>query len=43
MMGYLVPAADAPAGAAELHDAVLQNQSQFNAAFPYLKTPTPGS
>jgi hypothetical protein len=43
MMGYLVPAAQAPAGAVPLHDAVLQNQSQFDAAFPYLKVPNPGS
>jgi hypothetical protein len=43
MMGYLLPAADAPAGAAPLHDAVLQDASQFDAEFPYLKTPNPGS
>jgi hypothetical protein len=43
MMGYLLSAADAPAGAAPLHDAVLQDASQFDDAFPYLKTPNPGS
>jgi len=43
MMGYLLPADDAPAGAAPLHDAVLQDQSQFDAVFPYLKTPNSGS
>ncbi|HEV8548951.1 MAG TPA: DUF4331 domain-containing protein [Polyangiaceae bacterium] len=43
MMGYLLSAADAPAGAAPLHDAVLQDASQFDEVFPYLKTPNPGS
>jgi len=43
MMGYLLPADVAPAGAAPLHDAVLQDASQFDDAFPYLKTPNTGS
>jgi hypothetical protein len=25
------------------HDAVLQDDSQFDAVFPYLKTPKPGA
>ena len=43
MMGYLLSAEQAPAGAAPLHDAVLQDASQFDAVFPYLKTPNSGS
>jgi len=43
VMGYLLSAADAPAGSAPLHDAVLQDASQFDAQFPYLKTPTGGT
>jgi hypothetical protein len=42
-MGYLLPAADAPAGQVPFHDAVLQDDSQFDAVFPYLKTPKPGA
>jgi hypothetical protein len=43
MMGYLLPAADAPSGSLGFTDAVLQEDSQFDAVFPYLRTPTPGS
>jgi hypothetical protein len=43
MMGYLLSADDAPTGAAPLHDAVLQDASQFDEVFPYLKTPNPGT
>jgi hypothetical protein len=43
VMGRLLTTTEAPAGPVPLHDAVLQDQSQFNATFPYLKTPTGGS
>ncbi len=43
VMGRLLTTTEAPAGPAPLHDAVLQDASQFDAAFPYLKTPTGGS
>jgi hypothetical protein len=42
-MGYLLPAADAPSGQLGFTDAVLQADSQFDATFPYLKTPLPGA
>jgi hypothetical protein len=42
-MGYLLPAADAPSGQLGFTDAVLQADSQFDAVFPYLKTPLPGA
>ncbi|MEW9897128.1 DUF4331 domain-containing protein [Chitinivorax sp. PXF-14] len=35
--------ADAPAGGIDFTDGALVNDSQFDAAFPYLKTPLPGS
>jgi hypothetical protein len=35
--------ADAPAGDAPLTDGALVNDSFFDNAFPYLKTPLPGS
>ncbi|MHB8745350.1 MAG: DUF4331 domain-containing protein [Gammaproteobacteria bacterium] len=35
--------ADAPAGDAPLTDGALVNDSMFDAAFPYLRTPLPGS
>jgi hypothetical protein len=41
--GYLLSTADAPAGDLPFHDAVLQNASQFDSVFPYLKSPNPGS
>jgi hypothetical protein len=43
VMGYLLPMADAPSGQLGFTDAVLQDDSQFGAAFPYLLTPTPGA
>ena len=43
VMGYLLPAADAPSGQLGFTDATLQDDSQFEAAFPYLRTPTPGA
>lgn len=42
-MGYLLPMAEAPSGQIPFTDAVLQEASQFDAAFPYLKTPLPGA
>jgi hypothetical protein len=42
-MGYLLPAASAPAGQVAFTDATLQEDSQFDAAFPYLTTPLPGA
>lgn len=43
VMGYLLPVTAAPSRLVELHDAVLQDQSQFDTAFPYLKTPNSGT
>ncbi len=42
-MGVLLSDNDAPAGGVEFHDAVLQNASQFDSVFPYLKTPNAGT
>ena len=42
-MGALLSTNDAPAGSVPFHDAVLQDQTDFDAAFPYLKTPNPGT
>lgn len=36
-------AADAPSGSLPFTDGTLQNASQFDSTFPYLKTPIPGS
>jgi hypothetical protein len=43
MMGYLLPSTVAPSRAVPLHDAVLQDVSQFDVTFPYLKTPNAGT
>ncbi len=43
VMGYLLPTAQAAAGQVPFHDAVLQDASQFDEIFPYLKTPKPGA
>lgn len=43
VMGYLLPAADAPSGQLAFTDATLQEDAQFDAVFPYLTTPTPGA
>lgn len=43
MMGRLLPHAAAGAGHVPLHDAVLQSHTQFDAGFPYLKSPIPGA
>jgi len=43
VMGYLLPAADAPAGQVPFTDATIQEDAQFDAAFPYLRTPRPGA
>jgi hypothetical protein len=42
-MGYLLPSASAPSGQLAFTDATLQEDSQFDAVFPYLTTPTPGA
>lgn len=42
-MGFLLPMASAPSGQLPLTDGALVNAAQFDNAFPYLKTPTPGS
>ncbi|WP_394826536.1 DUF4331 domain-containing protein [Pendulispora albinea] len=41
--GVLLNASEAPAGGAALHDAVLQDPTQFDTAFPYLKAPLGGT
>ncbi len=43
VMGILLSGNDAPSGAIPFHDAVLQDDNQFDNTFPYLKTPNPGS
>ncbi len=42
-MGYLLPSTVAPSRAIPFHDATLQNASQFDSTWPYLKTPLPGA
>ena len=42
-MGALLSTNDAPAAGVPFHDAVLQDDSDFDAVFPYLKTPNPGT
>ncbi|HEX5656204.1 MAG TPA: DUF4331 domain-containing protein [Polyangiales bacterium] len=42
-MGYLLPKASAPSGQIAFTDATLQEDSQFDAVFPYLTTPLPGA
>ena len=39
VMGYLLPTADAPSGQLAFTDAALQEDAQFDDAFPYLRTP----
>jgi hypothetical protein len=41
--GILMSGNDAPGGAIPFHDGVLQDASQFDSTFPYLKAPNPGS
>lgn len=47
LLGYFIPkgngANQAPIGGTPLHDAVLNNVSQFDANFPYLRNPIPGA
>jgi hypothetical protein len=43
VMGYLLPLASAPSGQLAFTDATLQEDAQFDAAFPYLLTPKPGA
>ncbi len=42
-MGYLLPAADAPAGQLPFTDGALVEAAQFDSSFPYLRTPYPGA
>jgi hypothetical protein len=42
-MGALLPLNDAPAGNVPFHDAILQQDSDFDAVFPYMKTPNAGT
>lgn len=42
-MGYLLPAAVAPAGQLPFTDQATSNAAMFDAQFPYLKAPLPGS
>ena len=41
--GVFCSPADAPSGSLPFTDGTLQDASQFDATFPYLKTPLPGS
>jgi hypothetical protein len=43
LMGVLLPAAQAPSGQLPFTDGALVNASFFDEAFPYLRTPIPGS
>jgi len=43
VMGKLLPLADAPSGQLPFTDGALVDSSHFTSAFPYLKTPLPGS
>jgi hypothetical protein len=43
VMGYLLPVADAPSGQLGFTDATIQEDAQFDPAFPYLLTPQPGA
>ena len=42
-MGFLLPLSDAPSGQLGFTDASIQEDAQFDNAFPYLRTPTPGA
>ncbi|MEO6419967.1 MAG: DUF4331 domain-containing protein [Polyangiaceae bacterium] len=43
LMGRLLDLTEAPTGGTSISDTVLQDPSQFDAVFPYLKTPLGGS
>ena len=43
VMGKLLPLADAPSGQLAFTDGALVDASRFASAFPYLRTPLPGS
>ncbi len=43
VLGFFLPTAQAPASGTILHDAVLQDSTQFDIVFPYLRAPNPGS
>ena len=42
-MGFLLPTADAASGQLPYTDGALNNETQFDTGFPYLKSPLPGS
>jgi hypothetical protein len=42
VMGILLSGNDAPAGDIPFHDAILQQASDFDGTFPYMKTPNAG-
>jgi len=42
-MGYLLPQSDAPSGQLPYTDGALNDETQFDPAFPYIKAPLPGS
>jgi hypothetical protein len=42
-MGFLLPKTVAPAGQVPFTDAVINEDAQFDNAFPYLVTPLPGA
>jgi len=43
VMGVLLPEGDAPSGQLPYTDGALVDATAFDAAFPYLTTPLPGS
>lgn len=43
VMGVLLPEADAPSGMLPFTDGALVNAGMFDEAFPYIRTPNPGS
>ena len=42
-MGALLKLNDAPAGNIPFHDAILQQDSDFDGTFPYMKSPNAGT
>ena len=42
-MGYLLPLASAPSGQLPYTDGALNDETQFDPGFPYIKAPLPGS
>jgi hypothetical protein len=42
-MGYLLPLGDAPSGQLPYTDGALNDETQFDTTFPYIRSPLPGS